>query len=716
MKHTLCRGMAFGVALLLSISALAAQPASSNPPSNSITVETKNGTQSTGKKSAAGRFPYGKRIKLKDIADYNVSDFLDKKGDPTGALDSLISAKPKQLAGSNWYTSSSITSYIEHFFVARNIPAPTYAPAASDDEVMEAEEIVEEELPMEEPAEVDEATEEIAVVGASGDHSTTNVQVEGVDEADIIKTDGKHIYYMGNQGVAIVQAGAAPKQIASLSPNLSGTNGNFTDMYLSGKHLILVVTLYQSSLYDDINTPIHESSSAFYVYDISNPANPQLDRAVEVSGYVNTTRFFNNSLYFVTNSYVNAYLEQKAGACLPAYSDSVLGKDTYVLSPSDVHLLTQKQQYNNSLTLLGSFRLDDKEPITIKAYEGNNDTVYMSKNGLVLANTYYYYGNPTSKDVKTAEGTTFATLPNNGPSTYLNRFTVDKNGLTFSAMGIIPGNLVNQYAMDEYKSTLRVATTSRNEKGRNVNGVYVLSASTMKEIGSVTGLAKDESIQSVRFRGDTAYVVTFLQVDPLFVIDLSDATKPKVAGELKIPGFSTYLHPYTDKYVIGLGVEIGDTFVRNADGSESVVGTTQSGLKVSLFDISDPQKPREVSKMVLGGPNTHSESFSNPKSIMFDMEKGIMAFPIYFDQTVSMKGKSTKEQWSGGLVVEFSPKGFEIGAKLKMDSYYGTNSRFAYIGNVLYYASNKNYGKSGGNLVALDYKTYKLLNAIDLKF
>jgi len=196
----------------------------------------------------------------------------------------------------------------------------------------------------------------------------------------------------------------------------------------------------------------------------------------------------------------------------------------------------------------------------------------------------------------------------------------------------------------------------------------------------------------------------------LFVIDLSDPAKPTVAGELKIPGFSTYLHPYGNRYLIGVGRDTKETYIKNDDGTETVTGAIQSGIKLSLFDISNPQKPTEVNKLVVGGPQTYSPALHDPKSIMFDMKKGIMAFPISFHQQNKVENETATESWNGGIVIGFNPKGFEIDAKMKLDTYFEQdNTRFVYIGNQLYYVSN-------GHLVVMDYHTYKILDSIALKY
>lgn len=691
--------------------------------SGGITVESdKSGTQTVGNKSSLGAFPYGTRIKAEDLIGYKVSDFIDSKNEATGSLDKKAGGKPAQLSGSNWYLAGNITEYLSTLAVSGSVSG--YGLLVG--------ETVEEEVPLdaEAPAAVaprtsasassmddvvaDEPVEESAE-GAG--FSTTTIQVEGVDEADIIKTDGKYIYYLNsNNGIAIVQAGKSPKQVAAIRPGIAeGVSlPYYQDMYISGKKLIVSAVTYNSPLgsefADKVSDLRYGQSTAFYVYDLSTPSKPVLDRCVEISGYLSTSRMYNNSIYFVINDGHYFGGSSDLLTALPLYRDSALGDDVYAFSPTDIYLSVD-QSYGSSFAILGAFNLDDGQGIRPKAYQGYADAFYMNKNAFYMTSSYYYWGS----DVRPLrDGLTFTapSMGNSNNAMVINRFALNKNGMQFQAMGSVPGYVINQYSMDEYNGTFRIATTSYDTKTYiSSNNVYVLDAKSMKQLGSVTGLAKNELIQSVRFRGDTGYVVTFENTDPLFVIDLKDSKNPKVVGELKIPGFSTYLHPFTDKYVIGLGRETSETYTRNSDGTEVVVGFVESGVKLSMFDVSDPKNPKEVHKLVIGGQGSYSEAINDPKAIMFDMEKGIMAFPIqYNDVSTSKQGKQMSEKWNGGVVAEFTTKGFTLGAKIKMDDYYSSyGSRFVYIDNVLYYVADK-------QLVAMDYSNYSIVNHIDLKF
>ena len=668
-----------------------------------VTVETKDGTQQrTSPKKELTVWNYTARVKLSDIDQYRILDFIDKDKNAVGKLDPRKDAKSTQLADSNWYQLGSISNWLKENVMYYT---PSMSTAVSEDMAIEEAEVIEEE----------EAVLEAAPDSGVPTFSGTTVQVEGIDEADIVKTDGKYIYYLGKKGLVIVQAGEKPTQVAAVAPVAVG----YRDLYISGNKLVIIVSAWDDAIlrnaFSNVPTMAREES-IFFVYDIRDAKKPVLERTVVVEGELDTTRLYNNTVYFVTRYWKHfPSLDRSVAETFPLYRDSALGEDIYALSINDMYMSLNEAE-SRSYSIMGAFHLGDAEPISPKAYPSSGfNKVYMSKNALYLM-TETYQGEilPLAEakiDTHPAEFTVMEGDTGNGTTTtFINRFDLTQHGMKFAKTGSAPGYMLNQYSMDEYDGYLRVATTNQDKQWVRHNNLYVLDAKTLAKKGAITDLAKNESIQSARFRGKTAYMVTYETIDPLFVIDLSDPLKPKVMGELKIPGFSTYLHPYGNQYLIGVGQDTKETYIKNDDGTETVTGAVQSGIKLSLFDISNPQKPTEVNKLVLGGPRTYSPALHDPKSIMFDMDKGVMAFPIAFDQQVKSGNKTVQEQWRGGIVVEFSPKGFEMGAKMKLDSYYEeNNSRFVYIGNTLYYVTND-------HLVAVDYTTYQIMDSIALHY
>ena len=294
-----------------------------------------------------------------------------------------------------------------------------------------------------------------------------------------------------------------------------------------------------------------------------------------------------------------------------------------------------------------------------------------------------------------------------GPATAVTKYTLDGIQFGFAGGARVPGALLNQFSMDEHESNLRLATTEWHNI--STNSIYILDKE-MNLQGSLTGLAPDERIYAVRFMGDKGYVVTFRQVDPLFVLDLSDPAKPVVTGELKIPGFSNFLYPVGENLLLGVGQS-----------------TEPAGIKFSLFDVSDQGKPKELHNYILQGSASYSEILYNHKALMFHPGKGLLAFdatlqdyyvwpmpmpiddprimeepmvmtepaaPDSTDAAPAIMPPRPSEYFSGAVVLEFTKSGgFREKGRIHYDynaGTYGGNTvrRLCYIGNYLYYVQD----------------------------
>jgi uncharacterized secreted protein with C-terminal beta-propeller domain len=238
--------------------------------------------------------------------------------------------------------------------------------------------------------------------------------------------------------------------------------------------------------------------------------------------------------------------------------------------------------------------------------------------------------------------------------------------------------------MDEYNEYFRLATTSQNETQQN--NIYVLNMN-LSAVGKLENLAKGESIYAARFMGDKCYLVTFRQIDPFFVIDMRSPSEPKVAGELKIPGYSSYLHPYDENHVIGIGKE-------------------NNTVKLSLFDVTNLNQPTEIAKYIVDGDWTDSQALYDPKAFLFDKEKQLLVVPVSITQygVIDLKGVETSVQqggfWQGAYVFTLTTSGFTLRGGIthqdsitSPESYYGYDynkwvDRALYIDNTLYTVSN----------------------------
>jgi inhibitor of cysteine peptidase len=249
------------------------------------------------------------------------------------------------------------------------------------------------------------------------------------------------------------------------------------------------------------------------------------------------------------------------------------------------------------------------------------------------------------------------------------KISIDRMRISYSGSGQVPGRLLNQFSMDEHKGFFRVATTTGNMWSEtSLNHLYVLDE-RLRVVGSVEDIAPTERIYSARFLGDKAYMVTFREVDPFFVIDLSNPRSPEVLGELKIPGYSTYLHPYSDDLIIGIGKEVVESeFADPWSGTRRPVALEQ-GVKLSLFDVSDFSNPKEISKIEIGGRGTNSIALYEHKAFLFDKEKGLLVIPISEWEGDSQNSEFWgwgygMQVFEGAYVFSVSERGFELAGKV----------------------------------------------------
>jgi uncharacterized secreted protein with C-terminal beta-propeller domain len=256
--------------------------------------------------------------------------------------------------------------------------------------------------------------------------------------------------------------------------------------------------------------------------------------------------------------------------------------------------------------------------------------------------------------------------------TAINKISIDKLDINYLGSGEVPGTVLNQFSMDEYDNYFRIATTTGNNwNSLSGNNLYVLDED-LKIKGKIEDLAKGERIYSARFMGKRAYLVTFKTVDPLFVIDLSNAEEPKVLGYLKIPGYSDYLHPYDENHVIGIGKDVNESIDADKVHSDNAVYYTAIlGLKVSLFDVTDVENPIEKSKIVLGDRGTESPVTYDHKALLFDKEKGILVIPVTLTQLRKQSGSYNNPEyeypdqiWQGAYILNIDDKDISIRGRI----------------------------------------------------
>ena len=488
---------------------------------------------------------------------------------------------------------------------------------------------------------------------SKSEFSTTNVQVEGVDEADKVKTDGKFIYFVRENGAEneVVIFDINKKEIASrISVKDKFKNSYLRELFLYKNKLVVLGAGYN---YRDveINTDdtsedksmalvdlAYETNTMFaLVYDISDRTNVKEDRIIEIEGDYISSRMINDNVYIVTCKYAYYYNEDylknlREEDIVPEYRDTAVDSNYRCKSLDSIYYLPGTEELN--MINVASFSVENKEEVKIESFLGAGSTVYANQNSLYITRTKYEYEND--------DGIISGLFSRNSKMkalTAIYKLALNDGNIEYKASTEVNGFMNSQFSMDEYNGNLRVAVTAyRGEENETVNNLYILNEN-LETVGAIDDMAVGEKIYSVRFLGNKGYVVTFKQVDPLFVIDLSVPENPQILGELKIPGYSSYLHPYDENHVIGIGYNTEET---------SYGTTTNSGMKLSLFDVSDVKNPVEIANTSIGERGTYSEATYNHKAILFSKEKNILAFPISISKTVGEY--STNNIFNGAIV------------------------------------------------------------------
>ncbi|MBQ6130386.1 beta-propeller domain-containing protein [Candidatus Saccharibacteria bacterium] len=478
------------------------------------------------------------------------------------------------------------------------------------------------------------------------DYSTTNLQVENVDEADIFKTDGNYVYSLSGTDVVITDVSnhAAPRVLSKISGDLKTTP---EELILSDDSLVVISSerLRSNSRYFD--SRYSASGTAVAVYDISDREHPALKKSFTLLEPYETSRRIDNRVYILSS-----------GSLKLADRNTV--SRTYLEDGTEKELPLNTFQYfegftRSSLSLIASFDLANPEAdVSVQPFLLNLKDAYVSESAIYLTDAYSCQS-PSSKEYlrhlfsfKGAFGLSY--VPSSCSSkreTTIYKFNLEASGtISFVASTSLPGAALSQYSFDEKDGHLRVVFEDSGDyaevwslRSGAKNGSYVaVLDENLNLLGKSPYFGVDESLRASRFIGDKAYVVTYYNTDPLFVVDLSDETNPTLLGELKIPGYSTYLHPYDATHLLGIGVDTEETVVRNSTTSRAVQTTTRiTGLKIALFDISDLENPRELSMIHLGNSRTTSAILTNPKALLFSKEKSLLAIPIQnFSEDISL--------------------------------------------------------------------------------
>ena len=550
-------------------------------------------------------------------------------------------------------------------------------------------------------------------------YSTTNVQVAGVDELDIVKTDGQYIYTVSGNTVFIVNTSLPNAGVVS---RIVCDDFAPTGIFVSGDKLTVIGSNYSLPVITPflpgapntgvsnntgitnsvgVNMYVSESQTYVRVYDVSDRANPTLLRNFTMTGDYLDSRMIGNYVYLVSTT--PAYL-LNGTVILPTvyFNDSaeeIPATQIYFSNVSDAYLA-----YSTFVAL--NMQDASEEPTTMTILMGQASNMYVS-----LSNIY-------------------VTFPNTADETTICRVQVQGSNLTAVAQGKVPGTVLDQYSMDEYGNYFRVATTTWTAIQTNniilpsassgtdaVNGtqtsntsapssvglpmvssqstnVYVLNMN-LTIVGKLENISAGENFDSARFAGDRCYLVTFQVTDPLFVVDLTDPTSPMVLGNLTVSGYSDYLQPYDENHLIGIGKETTE--------AESGYFAWYEGIKIAIFDVTNVSSPVQMWNVTIGDRGSDSPVLSDPKALLFDEQMGLLVIPVTVAEIdpsqyagLPPEGAYGSQVWQGVYIYNITlANGLVLKGNITHADTPGLPSstlfinRALYIGNILYTISQE---------------------------
>jgi inhibitor of cysteine peptidase len=511
---------------------------------------------------------------------------------------------------------------------------------------------------------------------AASDYTTTNDQVQGVDELDTVKTDGTYLYVASSQTVSIIQT--QPAGWMSAVSTIRLPTSDVLGIAIAPQRLAVVA---QSNV---------NASVQLRLYDVSDPSAPSLLNSLSVSGTYVAARISQGYLYEIVQQ---PSFAQTGSGNVTAKDPTVVEQGvTSVLPPGSTYYTPNKSQVT-VYTMVMSMSMTTGAEQSTAVLTGPASTVYASASSIYVVYPNYpsYYADGIAGDVFGGPG--FGQPQN---STVF-RVAYSDGDIAVKAAGFFPGVVLNQFSMDEYDSYFRVATSravSDNGTGSRSDDVYVLDRN-FTQVGSLQNIAPGENIYSVLFSGDKGYVVTFEQVDPLFAISFQDPTHPVILSALTVSGFSDYLYPFGSSYLIGVGKDT----VASSTGNFAYY----LGMKLSLFHLESDGSSTEVANYMIGDRGTDSPVLSDHLAFTFDPSRNITVIPVSLAKVqageTSPPGSPPpygQTVWQGAYVFQVSGSGFDLLGTVTQyatgtgpGSYYGGSGghdiyRSVMIGNALY--------------------------------
>ena len=469
----------------------------------------------------------------------------------------------------------------------------------------------------------------------------TNTQELSVDEADIVKVSENFIFAVKTERLEVLN-----KKDLSLNESLSLKNISSPQLYIHNNHIAVFGHTSQAT-----NSYSYKPYTTVKIYEISSPL--ILKNTFQLRGSLLSSRLKKNGLLtFISSDSLNPWSNTSSSS-----QTRTLIKEQLNGLNCDSVFKPIVNDNDTSLTLIQSFNLEAPEQnfsYKQSSLLGSHSQVYMGKEGLYLTKNYlnWFYWD------KRVQSTP--------PSSYIAKFEISNDQWSLSSSGSFKGLALNQWSFKEFENHLVVATTSRPQNQwfpgisnialppEPTNNLYVLKpqGSKLAIKSKIENFAINESIQSVRYINSMAYVVTFRQIDPLFAIDLSNLSQPKILGELKAPGFSTYMHPIDDKTLLGFGF--------SGDSSGWI-----QGMQLSLFDIENPLNLEIIEQKKIGNDSSFSDALYDHTAFYVSSDKKTVGFPIIHPPTYQLPSqKNYEDVYAGAVLFDITDQGFQFKAEI----------------------------------------------------
>ena len=519
--------------------------------------------------------------------------------------------------------------------------------------------------------------------GTPPEHSKTNVQEAGIDEPDIVKTDGKRIVAVAQARAHVVGLDGGKMTLRKTLPDTMVRN-----VFLSGERVLVFSGQTAQSFEPESRLAVQQA--VLTMYDISNLSDPQHIATLTIDGDVLDARLVGSQVRVVTVA--SPDVDAPSPVYAPDGGISQKSKDelraavaktnvddwipTYTLHDA-AGAEVSKGRLVECANLAHPETFSGLDTVAVSSFDMGSAMQSRKTVGVIAGGQQIY-----ATDRSTYVSTTDWSRDGSAAKTGLHKFVTAPSGAsTYKGSGEVPGTLLNQYAMSEYNGVLRVASTVSERRGwvnsrQSTEGLVTTlheQDGALRQLGQVGGLGRqdNESIRAVRFIEERGYVVTFRQTDPLYVLDLRNAAAPKVVGELKIPGYSGYLHPVGEDLLLGVGQS-------GVDAGNS----GQTGVQFSLFDISDPASPRRIDTQTYGGGAAAAEF--DPKAFLYWQPRNLIIAPTNVHGDYRGQGA-----FSGLVLLRADADGLKEHGRLASTEAYGTVNRSLVIGDTVYMLSEK---------------------------